>query len=125
MTPTGNGLEHRWGERVCVNIPVRVSTAALSRADGCVKNLSLSGAFMKCDCELRLHALINVRVELPPPLGRTAVVEAYVSRIVSEGVGIEWCEFAPYIVKDLLRPWVRSPHWPMAARIETGWDRPT
>jgi hypothetical protein len=106
-----NGLEHRWGRRVCVNMPVRVSTAALVRADGCVKNLSLTGAFMTCNYELRLHALIKVHIELPTPVGCIAVVEAYVSRKLNDGVGIEWCEFAPYIVKDLLRdPWVRFPH---------------
>jgi PilZ domain len=110
MARLRNGLEHRWGERVCVNIPVRVSAAAQARAGGCVKNLSLSGAFMKSDCELRLHALIEVRIRLPPPASCSAVVEAHVSRKIDEGVGIEWCEFAPSIVKDLLRdPSVRFP----------------
>jgi PilZ domain len=116
-----NGLEHRWGERIRVNIPVRVSTAALVRVDGCVKNLSLSGAFMACDYELRLHALIEVHIELPSTVGRTGVVEAYVSRKLDEGIGIEWCEFAPRIVKDLLRgPWARVPHRPMSVAEQTG-----
>jgi hypothetical protein len=39
-----------------------------------------------------------------------AVIKARVSRKLQEGVGIEWCEFAPTIVKDLLRsPQVRLP----------------
>jgi PilZ domain len=110
MAHFDHGLEHRWGDRVWVNIPVRVSTAAFERADGCVKNLSLSGALMRSDCTLRLHALIKVRIELPRPASLTAVLEAYVSRILNEGFGIEWCEFAPRVIKDLLRdPWVRSP----------------
>jgi hypothetical protein len=103
MKNLAHGLEHRWGPRVRVNMPVRVSAADLSRVDGCVKNLSLSGAFMKVDCELRLHSLIEVRIELPPPAARAAVVEAHVSRKLNEGVGIEWCEFAPSIVKEWLR----------------------
>jgi PilZ domain len=87
-----------------------VSAADLSRVDGCVKNLSLSGAFLKVDCELRLHALIEVRIELPPPASGAAVVEAHVSRKLNVGVGIEWCQFAPNIVKELLRdPSVRFP----------------
>jgi len=62
------------------------------------------------DCDLRLHTLIEVRIELPPPAPRIAVVKAHVSRKLKEGVGIEWCEFAPTIVKDLLRsPTVRFP----------------
>jgi hypothetical protein len=105
----GNGMEHRWGERVRVNIPVHVSAATLAGFDGCVKNLSLSGALMKADCELRLHSLIEVHLELPPS-PRAAVLMAHVSRKLKEGVGIEWCEFAPTIVKDLLRsPSIRFP----------------
>jgi len=68
-----------------------------------MKNVSLSGALMRSDCDLRLHALIEVRIELPAPLRRAAVVKAFVSRKLQEGVGIEWCEFAPNIVRDLLR----------------------
>ena len=103
MINCGHGLEHRWGERVRVNIPVRVSADHLSGIVGLIKNISLSGAFMKSDCDLRLHALIEVRIELPPPASRAAVVEAHISRKLNEGVGIEWCEFAPNIVKELLR----------------------
>jgi hypothetical protein len=75
-----------------------------------MKNLSLSGAFMTSDCDLRLHTLIEVRIELEPPSPRVSVVKAHVSRKLKEGVGIEWCDFAPTIVKDLLRsPSVRFP----------------
>jgi PilZ domain len=110
MAQLGNRLEHRWGERVRVNIPVHVSAAALDGIDGCMKNLSLSGALMKSDCELRLNTLIEVRIELPLPPPRVAVIKAHVSRKLKEGVGIEWCDFAPNIVKDLLRsPSVRFP----------------
>jgi hypothetical protein len=103
MTHLGNGFEHRWGERFRVDIPVHVSAASLTRIEGCMKNLSLSGALMKSDCDLRLHTLLEVRIELPPPSSRAGVVKAYVSRKLKEGVGIEWCDFAPTIVKDLLR----------------------
>jgi hypothetical protein len=80
-----------------------VSAAALARVGGCMKNLSLSGALLKSDCELRLHSIVEVHIELPSPLPRIAVVKAHVSRKLKEGVAIEWCEFAPAIVKDLLR----------------------
>src|ERR1700732_321564 len=103
MAPLGNGMEHRWGERVRVNIPVQVSGAALAGVGGCMRNLSLSGALMKADCELRLHSLIEVRIELPLPPPRVAVVKAHVARTLNEGVGIEWCDFAPSVVRDLLR----------------------
>jgi len=75
MEHLANGMEHRWGERIRVNIPVYVSAGAFPGFDGCVKNLSLSGALMKSDCELRLHALIDVHIKLPPPSPRVHIVK--------------------------------------------------
>jgi hypothetical protein len=93
-----------------VDIPVQVSAAAVAGVDGFIKNLSLSGALVRSDYDLRLHTLIDVRIRLPPPTTRVAVVKAHISRKFQDGVGIEWCEFAPTIVKDLLRsPSVRFP----------------
>ena len=37
-----------------------------------------------------LNTLIEVRIEMPPPSHRAAVLEAHVSRKLKEGVGIEW-----------------------------------
>jgi hypothetical protein len=103
MAHSQNKLEHRWGERVQLNLPVHVSASASAEVGGCVKNLSLSGALIKADCELRLNTLIAVRIQLPPPSSCAGVLNAYVSRKLKQDVGIEWCEFAPNIVKDLLR----------------------
>jgi hypothetical protein len=109
MSYRPNGLEHRWGARVQVNVPVRVEATALPVGNGCMKDLSLSGAFLKSDRDLRLHTLVEVSIALPPPSSRTAVIKAHVSRKFKEGVGIEWCEFAPSIIKDLVRSASRSP----------------
>jgi len=103
MEHLANGMERRWGERVPVNIPVYVSAGAFAGFEGCIKDLSLSGALMKFDCQLRLHSLIEVHIKLPPPSPRVDIVKAYVSRELNQGVAIEWCEFAPTIVKDLLQ----------------------
>jgi hypothetical protein len=103
MAHQWHGKESRWGERVTVNIPVQVSADAFAGADGCMKNLSLSGALMKADVDLRLHSLIEVSIKMPSPSQRAEAITAYVSRRVKEGVGVEWCEFAPSVVKDLLR----------------------
>ncbi|MDP9012048.1 MAG: PilZ domain-containing protein [Pseudomonadota bacterium] len=88
-----------------MSIPVQVSAAALTNIAGCVEDLSLSGALMKADADLRLHSLIEVTIKLPPPSQGAAVVAAHVSRKLEEGVGVEWCQFAPSAVKD----WLRSP----------------
>jgi hypothetical protein len=95
-----NRIEHRWGVRVRVNIPVKVSARASAGVDGCLKNVSLSGALIKADCELPLHTLIEITIKLSPSLH---VIKAHVSRKLNEEVGIEWCEFAPRAVKELLR----------------------
>jgi hypothetical protein len=99
-----NRLEHRWGERHEVNFPVRVeSSVALEGEKGFVRNLSLSGAFVKSDCDWRLNTLIEIGIGLPPPSTRTTILRAIVSRKLKDGVGIEWYEFAPQVIKDLLR----------------------
>jgi PilZ domain len=98
-----HGKEHRWGDRVKVNIPVQMSANALTGGEGCMKNLSLSGALVKADVDLGLHALIHVSIAVPSPSQSGASIAAYVSRKAREGVGVEWCEFAPSVVKDLLR----------------------
>ena len=103
MSYRTNGLEHRWGARARVNIPVRVGTTALTVEDAYMKNLSLSGAFVKSDRDLRLHALIEVSIALPPPYPHTARIKAHVVRKIGEGVGIEWSEFAPRVIKDLMQ----------------------
>jgi hypothetical protein len=99
--------EHRWGERIGVDLPVTISTseaaAASTRIDARLKNISLSGALMKAGHDLRLHTLVEVYIRLPPPSQRSAVVDAYVSRKRDQEVGLEWCQFAPIIVKELLR----------------------
>jgi hypothetical protein len=103
MAHRWHGKESRWGDRVKVNIPVQVSADTLACADGCMKNLSLSGALMKTDVDLRLNSLVEVRIKMPSPSQRAEVITAYVSRKVGDSVGVEWGEFAPRIVKDLLR----------------------
>jgi hypothetical protein len=55
---TGNG--DRWTQRIAVDIPVQVAAH-----HGHLKNLSLSGALMETDHELRLHAYIEVNIKLP------------------------------------------------------------
>jgi hypothetical protein len=86
-----------------VNIAIQVSTGALASAGGCMKNLSLSGALMKADVDLRRHSLIEVSIEMPSSSQRAAAITAHVSRKVKEGFGVEWCEFAPSVVQYLLR----------------------
>jgi len=95
-------IDHRWGERFRVDIPVHVTIQALSGIDGRLKNLSLSGALLNACFDLRVHSLIEVSI-VTPSWPRPSPVKAYVTRKRHQDVGIEWCEFAHPAVKDLLR----------------------
>jgi hypothetical protein len=58
---------------------------------------------MTSDADLRLNTLIEVSIALPPPCTRTAVIKAIVSRKFGHEVGIEWYDFAPNIIRELIR----------------------
>ena len=108
---SANRLEHRWGERHEVNFPVRVDAGtAVKAGKGCVRNLSLSGALVTSDCDWSLNTLIEVGIRMPPPSTRIEIVRAIVSRKLKDGVGIEWYEFAPKVIEDLLRLGTSSSH---------------
>jgi hypothetical protein len=101
MQLTGNG--QRWSRRIAVDIPVQVAASGLPTIHGHLNNLSLSGALITTDYALPLHAYIEITIK-PPERGHSAVrVMARVTRNLEGGVGVEWCEFAPSAVTDLLR----------------------
>jgi PilZ domain len=110
MTKQMTGGGHRWGQRIAVDIPVLLAACALPAIRGHLKNLSLSGALVETDQELPLHGYIEISVKLGEMGESTTTVMARVTRYVKGAVGVEWCEFAPRTVKDLLRsPSVRTP----------------
>lgn len=97
-------MEHRWGERVPLSIPVRLTGYPFSVRVGRLTNLSVSGAQIKADFEVRLLSRIHVAIELPQRSKHEApTITAYVTRKFRDGIGIEWCEFAPNAVGELLR----------------------
>jgi hypothetical protein len=101
MQLIGNGL--RWGQRIAADIPVEVAANGSPTIRGHLKNISLSGALIITDHELRLHAYIEINFKPVETGTRAARVMARVTRNLEDGVGIEWCEFAPSVVTDLLR----------------------
>jgi hypothetical protein len=103
MTRQVTGSEHRWGHRIAVDLPVQVVAPGLRAFHGHLKNLSWSGALIETDRELPLHALIAISVELTEMGNSATTVTARVTRQLEDALGVEWCEFAPRTVKDLLR----------------------
>jgi hypothetical protein len=97
-------MEHRWGQRVGVDIPVRITGHPFSVRIGRLSNLSVSGAFIKADFDLRLLSRIQVAIELPHRSRHDApIIAAYVARKNKDGIGVEWCEFAPPDVTRMLQ----------------------
>jgi hypothetical protein len=96
-------MEHRWGERVALELPIYIAVHNRTGISGRMKNLSLSGALIQTPIELKVHSLIRVSVNLPPrPLYETVLL-AQVIHLHNSEAGIEWCEFAPRLVKEILR----------------------
>jgi hypothetical protein len=96
-------MEHRWGERIVVDIPVQVSVPPLVLGGGRVLNLSISGAWIsgKFDLPPLARAMIIFDLSMggiPEPLP----IACFVARVRPEGMGVEWRELAPQIVSDLL-----------------------
>jgi hypothetical protein len=96
-------MDNRLGERVPISLVIRlVSTRPRSIVVGLLKNLSRSGALI-VNCDLQLFSLIHVVLQSHQGSNDEESVAAYVTRACDDGIGVEWCEFAPFAVADLLR----------------------
>lgn len=97
-------MEHRWGKRSVLDAAVRLLSGSRTVVSGRITNASLSGAFIRTDA--RLPAFGYVLVELNRngwSHGAPARIPAYVVRQTPDGVGVEWCEFAPLAITSLLK----------------------
>jgi hypothetical protein len=97
-------MERRWGNRVVLDETVTVMRDGKAIGLACLHEVSLSGAFLQC--LWRLPQLARVQIE-PPRLGtgrrsRDTLVEAFVVRHCTDGLGLEWCDFAPPEVVAIL-----------------------
>jgi hypothetical protein len=91
-------MDHRWGIRTSIDAPLRLFSAATGEREGRLCNLSLSGALIRVDVELKLLTPVALVI------GHTlSSIDAYVTRIGRDGIGVEWCEFSPTTVAKLLK----------------------
>jgi len=81
-------MEHRWGHRFSVSIPVRLTLSSGVVVWGRIRDLSASGAFVESVYSLPLSALVTLELRNCP----VPVLSASVVRLDAEGVGLEWCE---------------------------------
>ena len=99
-------MEHRWGERRKVSLPVRVRTPFGVIGVGRVLDLSVSGAFITTTLPVRLFSRVEISVQgersgrRAAAVGRGAInrskakatFAAQVVRIDDAGFAVEWQE---------------------------------
>ena len=95
-------MEHRWGERSKLNIPVQVDCGPRGVVLAVMRDASASGAFLCTAAQLPLLTSVRVEFGVAAALGQTMGVDAQVVRRASDGFGLEWSELAPKAIVDLL-----------------------
>jgi hypothetical protein len=97
-------MEHRWGERFRVDLTVRISARPYAVRAGRLVDLSLSGCAVKIAAELRILTRVQVAIAIPNRFTHPVpVVAGCVVRKTRDSVGIEWAEFAPKPIIELVR----------------------
>src|SRR3569833_489240 len=96
-------MEHRCGTRYKVDLAVYARAhAGVVSSVGCLRNVSLTGGFLETALPAQPLAHISLRLidddgQLGPRL------EGQVIRRASNGLGIEWSEYAPELIRALGR----------------------
>ena len=96
-------LEHRWGERISLDIPVEISASGRHLGHGRLRNASISGGFI--ETSLEQPVFFNLVVTLPALAGCTALpgdLAASVVRRDAAGFAVEWRDMACVRVNELL-----------------------
>jgi hypothetical protein len=98
-------MEHRWGERFAVHMTVGLYSGSSPPVAGTLENVSASGAFVRTDGRgpPRGPVALILRQEASDHV-RSVRLAAFVVRETGSGVGIEWCQFAPRAVRELVLP---------------------
>lgn len=96
-------MEHRWGTRATLDVGVRLYAGSQRPIFGRLLNTSASGAYVATGTMLpimtRVHVVLGWRRQQHDSHHRIA---AYVVRVDERGVGIEWQEFAPLPLPELI-----------------------
>jgi hypothetical protein len=110
-------MEHRWGDRVPVDIPVQLIGPARHVATGRLTNFSVSGAWVEID--LHVPVMTNITVVIHDskrvPM-RPRAIAGYVVRHVQGGIGVGWWKLAPVTIAhvvsihEALRSSAEPPH---------------
>jgi hypothetical protein len=107
-------MEHRWGMRHALEITVRLDARPQRLTFGRLRNASSSGAYVETGTAPALFSRICVELEWGMyRRNELRRIAAYVVRHDAWGIGLEWQEFAPAAILELIE----------SARIEKARER--
>jgi hypothetical protein len=106
-------MEHRWGARTQLEVPVRVDCGSGLLVLGLIRDASVSGAFLATAARLPLLSCVEVQLVGTQGILEDSAVSAYVVRRAVDGYGLEWSELAPAAILAQL-------HEPQPASTQTG-----
>ena len=102
-------MEHRWGERFPLDISVRLNAGTTLVLGLRMSNASVSGGLVDTDVRLPVFSHVVVEFDVPGHSGPLRQhVPAYVVRHGHDGIGLEWQEFAPRPIVNLLETTLRG-----------------
>jgi len=86
-------MEHRWGRRTETAIDVSILARPWATGRGCIRNLSMTGAFVQTGLALPLLAPLELELHLRLPGGLESYrIATTVVRTSDLGLGVEWCD---------------------------------
>lgn len=96
------GMEHRCGARHEVDFAVYArSHAGVVSSVGWLRDVSASGGYLLTTLALQPLSRISLRLVLPDGnLGPH--MEGHVVRLTSDGLAVEWTEYEPELVRELV-----------------------
>jgi len=96
-------MEHRCGYRRSLEAVVVVRTRGGLTVEGHVLNVSASGALIRGVLQVPLHTPVLVQIDAPGRLAGRISLAGEISRVTAEDFAVEWSEFAPQGLRDLVR----------------------
>jgi hypothetical protein len=84
-------MEHRWGQRVPLELPIRLDVGGRAMGRGILRNASVSGAFIETALELPLYTSLGVALcGLGGRMPASFELAACIVRSVIAGFAVEW-----------------------------------
>jgi hypothetical protein len=96
-------MEHRWGQRIVTDVPVRLVGLRAAIGAGRILNVSTTGALVQTRLPLPLLSLVYLKTAgTPSYLGPIGRLLGCVVRHGASEIGIEWCDADSDAVLQLL-----------------------